>query len=946
MGVNSLISSLFRISVKKTLASTYVWFRSIRTIRTLILAALVAALGLQACKGPSFEEGKKLFDQGYYGQAAFLLEEYSKDSEDKRLKQEATYLAAEAYRLNSDYEKAKRLYDKVLKTDPKNTKALIARADMLKNLEQYREAIDAYNTYLEEIPGDSMAFNRMVGCEWALQWTEDSSRYEVSYFKEANTRISNDWAPMMASKRDDVLFFTTDREGGATKRIYSGTMNFWTDVWYMQFEKGKKGKPGKWNGPFYLDDAKDATIKFPNTDFNEGAMTFDNRYQTMYMTQCGGRDGKQQMCGIYEYKKRGNEWIMGSILDFCAEDSAHSYGHPALSPDGNTLYFSSNRDGGYGGFDIYAVTYSRRSKKWSDPVNLGPNINTRGDEYFPYINPHNNKLYFSTDGLPTLGGLDMYEAEPTDNIQVWREVENLREPLNSGGDDFGITFYNGDPNKGFFTSNRGDRKNNDDIYAFDVTPLLINIQGVVTDCNTKKPLIGATVIITNDRDSVVASLKTDSMGAYYYDLKEKTNYKLIAKHPELYYFDGPLTERTTWGIRFSTTLYQDFCLTSPIDEILTLPIFYDLDKANIRPDAAAVLDTFARNVLMKYPKLIAELGSHTDCRASVDYNVNLAQRRADSARNYLMQKYGIDSSRIVAVGYGELELVNDCKCEGQDVVGMTPYIKGQTKKMIVVKDRDGNVRMSYYEEYQPSEIKIIGDKSYVACDEYQHQQNRRTTVRFAWEGTESRAKVNVNIDLDRNNTNEGKATKDSAAAQEAATPEMDLSTAIPLTVSSLGGKDAISVMVNNVRAEAFAYDFIGRYTAVPAVVAAEWLKSGLINKGSFLDGDKVMAVDPNTGKKIKLPSNKFVIDQMTVGDYIVKNVSFQITDKVDVPTLGKNFFKVFKPESPVKDGKLYLLPKRPPRAARPSPASSRTTAPVEEPDSSGDDEGGKKKKRN
>jgi hypothetical protein len=172
---------------------------------------------------------------------------------------------------------------------------------------------------------------------------------------------------------------------------------------------------------------------------------------------------------------------------------------------------------------------------------------------------------------------------------------------------------------------------------------------------------------------------------------------------------------------------------------------------------------------------------------------------------------------------------------------------------------------------------------------------------------------------------------------------MDLSTAIPLTVSSLGGKDAISVMVNNVRAEAFAYDFIGRYTAVPAVVAAEWLKSGLINKGSFLDGDKVIAVDPNTGKKIKLPSNKFVIDQMTVGDYIVKNVSFQITDKVDVPTLGKNFFKVFKPESPVKDGKLYLLPKRPPRKPRTTPTSSRT-APVEEPDDSGDDEGGKKKR--
>ncbi|NDG14366.1 MAG: hypothetical protein EB110_01665, partial [Betaproteobacteria bacterium] len=173
-------------------------------------------------------------------------------------------MAAECYRLSDDYDKANRLYERVLKKDPKNAKALLMRANMLKKMEMYREALDAYDTYLQEVPGDTMAEYQKVGCEYALSWTPDSSQFVVSNFKVANTK-ANDWAPMVASKKDDVLFFVSDREGGRAKKLYPGTMERWSDIWYIE-KLGKKGKE-KWQKPIFADKN--------STNFNDGSMTFD-----------------------------------------------------------------------------------------------------------------------------------------------------------------------------------------------------------------------------------------------------------------------------------------------------------------------------------------------------------------------------------------------------------------------------------------------------------------------------------------------------------------------------------------------------------------------------------------------------------------------------------------------------------------------------------------------
>lgn len=884
--------------------------KNTKNILRFALLGVVISSTFWGC-APKFEEAKTLYDQGYYGQAAVTFENVYRNEEDKEKKEQALLLASESYRLNNKYDRALKLYERVLRKDPNNTTALLMKANMLKKMEDYRKALGAYDDYLERVPGDSEVLQKMYGCELALRWTKDSSLFQVKEFKNANSS-ANDWAPMVASRKDDVVFFASDREGGMNKRIYSGTMEHWADIWYVEGKKARKKRGQKAAAKPQLEWDRPVFAKSASTKFNEGGLTFNRRFSEMYITQCGGLDGKSEKCAIYQMKKVGPDWQMGEPLEICKNDSAHSYGHPALSPDDKVLYFASDREGGYGGFDIWAVTYSRRSRSWGNPVNLGPTINSPGDEYYPYFNSHDNRIYFSSSWWPGLGGMDLFAAEQTNDITKWENMENLREPLNSGGDDFAITFTGGNSKKGYFTSNRGSRRNDDDIYEFDVLPLVISIRGVVTDCNTNKPLVGATVTITNDRDTSKIIMKCNENGEYLADLNPRTNYELTATYPELYYFEKPPVNRTTHGIRFSTQLEQDFCLINPLDEIYSLPIFYDLDSAAIRPDAAKVLDTFAQQVMVRYPRLIAELGSHTDCRASVEYNTRLAQRRADSARTYLMRRWNIDSARIIAIGFGETELINDCKCEGAEVEGFTPYIAGKTRKMVIEKDKLGNVISNYYDSYKASEIVTRDGKPYVKCDEYQHQQNRRTTVRFAFEDKKSRVKVNQDVDM--NNTNSGSSTRDSAAKADSVIqvvpviPAVDLTYAIKLPLTKDGDQISVPVMIQDTEPAMLIIDEKARVNSIPPELAAEWFTKKLIKKKDFISGDKFKV------GKVKLPGNRFTVDLVKMGRYEVNGIQFKIDERAKGPTVGTRVLsKYFKSDSYKTETEYILIPKRVPR---------------------------------
>jgi hypothetical protein len=604
-----------------------------------------------------------------------------------RAREEAAY----CYRMANEYEKAIKSYEKVVKKDPKNTEALYQLGVLNmkvaggKNADAKREARDYFKKYLEEVPNDDRVIAKIAALDSAENWEKDApnSRFKVTNLKVVNTK-GMEYSPMIAGKKDDVLYFSTDREGGvAKKKIYGQTGNSYSDMWFIKAKKGSKRNVAKtWEKP-------EIALGTINTKYNDGSCVFDRKYSTIYYTQCNGADGKSTSCKLFQAKLSGTEWAEEQMLGFCVDDT-FDYGHPALSEDGKTMYFSSNREGGEGGYDIWCVTYNQRAKSWGVPFNLGATINTEKDEMFPYVNIHNGSLYFSSNGHLGMGGLDVFFVEGSGT--EWSAPENLRAPLNSGGDDFGMTFDNINPDHGFFTSNRNGGKGNFDIWEFSVSPLVIEIEGYVYEClpepddkshNLSKPLKNSVITITNDKDSSKIIVKTDDKGYYgKIKLKEKTNYEINCDNRELYYFDAMPVQRTTKGIKISTTLKQDFCLKSQII-IMTVPIYYDLDRAEIRKDAAAILDEKILPLLLKYPKLRMELGSHTDCRSSYDYNIDLSQRRADSAVAYLVRK-GIDARRLLAKGYGESQLVNDCKCEG------------------AVK---------------------------VNCSETQHQENRRTTIK-------------------------------------------------------------------------------------------------------------------------------------------------------------------------------------------------------------------------
>ncbi|MFC7526999.1 OmpA family protein, partial [Parapedobacter sp. GCM10030251] len=333
-------------------------------------------------------------------------------------------------------------------------------------------------------------------------------------------------------------------------------------------------------------------------------------------------------------------------------------GHAALSGDGSILYFVSDMPGGRGGTDIW-YSQRRADGSWGAPVNAGAVINSAGDELFPNIGP-DGTLYYSSDGFAGMGGLDVFEA--TGSGQQWSGPRNLRYPVNSPGDDFAyITTYEGDEGiAGYLSSNRRGGKGSDDIYSFtfEKPRIVIILQGTASDKNTKDRLADVSVTLYDGSREIVARKRTDGSGTFEFVLEGDRQYTVLGQKEK---YHGDSARVSTAGITKSDTL-EVALLLEPIFEVGRTfeleNIYYDFDKHNIRPDAAAVLDELVRT-LRDNPTLRIELSSHTDSRGSDAYNMALSQRRAQSAVDYLVSR-GIARERMVAQGYGETRLVNGC----------------------------------------------------------------------------------------------------------------------------------------------------------------------------------------------------------------------------------------------------------------------------------------------
>jgi peptidoglycan-associated lipoprotein len=522
---------------------------------------------------------------------------------------------------------------------------------VLKMNQSYDSAIAKFELYKKEVPSDPNVDEQIAVLQKYLEGqAEQCHLFDVELFRQVNS-AADEFAPMILKK--DGLVFTSDRDDATGKKRFPRTGLKYTDLFILG--KVKVGKTEKYT--------KVTPIKGPvNTDENQGTASFDDKGNVMYYTDCQGPradDPKKKTpnCVIKMVRKKGQEWGDPETLPFCS-DTTLFYGHPALSPDGTSMIFASNNPSGKGGHDLWLTTYVKKSRTWSDPVNLGDQINTMGNEEYPYFYD-DTTLYFASSGLPGLGGLDIFVT--TGAGTTWSKPVHLRETINSGGDDFGITFDD-TKKKGFFTSNRvGSRR--DDIYSFSLVPQSWAVDGVVYDCKTMRAKKDASVILEYKNSHEKEVKKVDAKGYYTFNIKRNEPFTIFAKARG--YFNSRTVD-TLISSECSFKATKDLYVCPPPDTAFKIEgIFYGLDSANIRPQSKHALDSLV-GLMNLYPFFVVEIGSHTDCRASYHHNDSLSQARADSVVHYLVS-HGIERERLDPHGYGERQLVNNCGCEPNDV---------------------------------------------------------------------------------------------------------------------------------------------------------------------------------------------------------------------------------------------------------------------------------------
>jgi peptidoglycan-associated lipoprotein len=572
----------------------------------------------------------------YYNAIELYKKAYTKEK-DKAVKSEIVFKIAECYRHVNDLKQAETWYQKAIKAKYNDPIVVLYLADMMKQNEKYAEAQAQYNAYRALKPDDKRGEEGAKSCELAQKWKDNPTRYAVVNEAQLNSKNS-DFSPTFIDKKYTDLYFTSTRPGADGSETDGVTGESFSDIY-----ETKRDKKGKWSTPVPIG-------KNINTPANEGSVSVNHKFNVMYFTRCPNEKKKNLGCEIFMTEKKGNDWGEATLIKITAD--SFSVGHPCLNEDESRLYFVSDMPGGLGGHDIWYIEYNKKEKKWSEtPVNLGAPVNTEKDEMFPHIH-EDGSLYFASDGHLGMGGLDIFRAEKSGNN--FTNVTNMKYPLNSSADDFGIIFEGG-KERGFFCSNRSGGKGMDDIYSFVLPPLIFAIQGTVKDVETKQPIANATVkMIGSDGSSV--EVKTDNSGFYKFAengtdryVKANTTYTLAVSADK--YLNSEKGKVTTVGVEESKTFELNFTLQG-IKKPIELPnIFYDLGKWDLRPESMVSLDKLVET-LNDNPNIVISIGSHTDSRADDKFNLELSQKRAQSVVDYLISK-GIDPERLVAVGYGE-----------------------------------------------------------------------------------------------------------------------------------------------------------------------------------------------------------------------------------------------------------------------------------------------------
>ncbi len=619
------------------------------------------------CSCSALKQGIKKYELGQYDVAINHFDRaIGKDGTAPR----ANFLAGQSYRMSNRIEKAAPYYQRALEQGITDEDALFYYAFALKANGQYEQARAQLESYLETGRNQyyiNWARKEIRNLRYISDLLAKESFYQVKAVDEINTAAA-EYAPTYNNKQ---IYFTSNRDGG---KIYKATGTAFTDIYRADMD-GTRILPG-------TEEMLDELIN--TDDVNEGSVTFSSDGTLMIFARgnSGRKKGTREV-NLYMTRYRAGSWSQPELLNINDPNSWDST--PAFSRDGRTLYFASNRPGGYGSIDLYSATMDANGR-FRNVKNMGKDINTEGDEMFPWVSS-DGKLYFASSGHPSLGGLDLFVAVRKEGLI---NVENLGVPMNSPKDDFGLSYVT--RTRGYFSSNRDGGKGDDDVYAFiDDSPdqkivnyYLTGITVTVNDSTNEEVILPDTFIELLDQDNnLIARNTTEGDGKFLFKVEPERSYFLTGTKAQ--YFTAREAFNTLGKTVSKDTLTEpetdvffDIKLTLDqivLDKAIVLDnIYYDLDKANIRADAAAELNKLVR-ILADNPEIKIELSSHTDSRAPDDYNLSLSQRRADSAVAYIVSQ-GIEKNRIRARGYGETQLrIADAQTEEEHQVNRRTEFK-------------------------------------------------------------------------------------------------------------------------------------------------------------------------------------------------------------------------------------------------------------------------------
>lgn len=593
------------------------------------MAFLAVALMLHSCAADNaMRKGEKFLAIGEYHDAAEQFKKaYTKTpTKERQLRGQRALKMAHCYRHISSTQKAISAYRNALRYNVATLDDRLDYARLLLKNGEYKRALTEFELLNDSMPNNVLVRNGLLSAKMAPKWKEQGSDYTVKKMTEFNSRRA-DYCPVLAGDQWDRLYFSSTRNDALGDELSGITGAKPGDIFFSD-----KDDKGKWSKPQTIESGL-------NTEYDEGACCLSPDGSTMYLTQCLSDASYPRFAQIVTAQRSDASWGKTTPL-LITNDTLSSYAHPAVSPDGEWLYFVSDMPGGKGGLDIWRMRLTTNGPVGVE--NLGEPINTPGDEMFPTFRP-NGDFYFSSDGHPGFGGLDIFIATVGEDGKY--HLSHPGYPLNSQGDDFGMTFQ-GQLNQGFFSSNRGDGRGWDHVYSFYNPEIVQTIRGWIYEQDGYELTAGEARIVGTDGTNLRLGVRGD--GSFEYVVKPGVDYIILAmcdgflNHKEEIHVDS---------VKESKVYDLQFPLASISAPVLIDNIFYAFDKATLLPESKNALDSLIL-MLNENPNITIELSAHTDYRGAEAYNKKLSQKRAESVVNYLIN-HGIAADRLTAVGYGE-----------------------------------------------------------------------------------------------------------------------------------------------------------------------------------------------------------------------------------------------------------------------------------------------------